>query len=82
MLEAEKQKLEGYDLNYDKYWVPINWAFALVIKARQEGLIFAENYAVKITDVSLQQFFRPPIFKFSALFVPKVVINKRFQTAS
>ncbi|VDN39108.1 unnamed protein product [Gongylonema pulchrum] len=48
--KTEKEKLEGYDLNFDKYWVPINWSFALVIKARQEGLIFAENYAIKITD--------------------------------
>ncbi|VDN27433.1 unnamed protein product, partial [Gongylonema pulchrum] len=53
LLEAEKEKLEGYDLNFDKYWVPINWSFALVIKARQEGLIFAENYAIKITDTAM-----------------------------
>lgn len=50
MMEHEKVKMDSYRLDYDKYWVPINWAFGLVVKARKDGKISSENYAVKICD--------------------------------
>lgn len=52
-MEHEKVKMDSYRLDYDKYWVPINWAFGLVVKARKDGKISSENYAVKICDVGL-----------------------------
>ncbi|KHN87218.1 Uncharacterized protein Tcan_17052 [Toxocara canis] len=50
MMDHEKAKMESYKLDYDKYWVPINWAFGLVLKARTGGKILADTYAVKICD--------------------------------
>ncbi|VDK47253.1 unnamed protein product [Anisakis simplex] len=50
MMEHEKAKFDSYKCDYDKYWVPINWAFALVIRARKDDKILADTYAVKICD--------------------------------
>ncbi|VDK45999.1 unnamed protein product [Anisakis simplex] len=44
MLESEKYRLRSYkhfeiDADYGRKWAPINWAFALVMKARKAGQI-------------------------------------------
>uniref|UniRef100_A0A0N5AJ41 Bestrophin homolog n=1 Tax=Syphacia muris TaxID=451379 RepID=A0A0N5AJ41_9BILA len=47
MQSHELEKMDSYRLDYVKYWVPINWAFALVIKARKEENIKNELFPVK-----------------------------------
>ncbi|KHN78940.1 Uncharacterized protein Tcan_03627 [Toxocara canis] len=50
MLEHEKEKLEAIRLNFDKYWVPINWIYALIFRARQEGKVPSDSFANKLCD--------------------------------
>ncbi|VDK57926.1 unnamed protein product [Anisakis simplex] len=50
MLEHEKEKLESIDINYDKYWVPINWIYALIFRARKEGKVPSDSFANKLCD--------------------------------
>lgn len=51
MLEHEKEKLLGYQLNYDKYWVPINWSYNLFFEARRAGKITSDVMTNKMCDV-------------------------------
>lgn len=53
MLKHEKEMLESVQLNFDKYWVPINWIYALVFRARDEGKIVSDSFTNKLCDVSL-----------------------------
>uniref|UniRef100_A0A0N5AR82 Bestrophin homolog n=1 Tax=Syphacia muris TaxID=451379 RepID=A0A0N5AR82_9BILA len=58
MLPEEKKKLESYkqmknfslDDNDGKYWLPLNWIFVLIMKAKQDGLIRADMWCVKLID--------------------------------
>uniref|UniRef100_A0A158R640 Bestrophin homolog n=1 Tax=Syphacia muris TaxID=451379 RepID=A0A158R640_9BILA len=50
ILEHEKNKLEKYDLKYDKYWVPINWAASIIFTARRSGRITADILVNKLMD--------------------------------
>ncbi|VDD94518.1 unnamed protein product [Enterobius vermicularis] len=50
MLPHEKDKLEAIKLHYDKYWVPINWIYALIFKARKEGHVPSDSFANKLCD--------------------------------
>lgn len=57
MLPHEKDKLEAIKLHYDKYWVPINWIYALIFKARKEGHVPSDSFANKLCDVRLHSGF-------------------------
>ncbi|MFH4975841.1 hypothetical protein AB6A40_002550 [Gnathostoma spinigerum] len=51
MMQHEKEKLEAYRIDeYDKFWVPINWAFAIVVRARKMEKIIGDTFATKICD--------------------------------
>uniref|UniRef100_A0A0N5AFL7 Bestrophin homolog n=1 Tax=Syphacia muris TaxID=451379 RepID=A0A0N5AFL7_9BILA len=50
MLLHEKEKLESIKLHYDKYWVPINWIYALIFKARKDGHVVSDSFANKLCD--------------------------------
>uniref|UniRef100_F1L9A1 Bestrophin homolog n=1 Tax=Ascaris suum TaxID=6253 RepID=F1L9A1_ASCSU len=50
LLEEEKQKLESIKLKYDKYWVPTNWIYTLIFRARREGKITHDILASKLCD--------------------------------
>ncbi|EGT33924.1 hypothetical protein CAEBREN_15400 [Caenorhabditis brenneri] len=39
MTEEEEEILETIDLDYNKYWVPINWAIGLVNRANEKGYV-------------------------------------------
>ncbi|VDM29312.1 unnamed protein product [Toxocara canis] len=56
MLEHEKEKLESIKLDYDKYWVPINWSYTHMFNARRAGKITSDVMTNKLTDVSLFMF--------------------------
>jgi len=42
LMEHEYALMEKYDNEFSKYWVPINWVFALCVKLRQEGKFAAD----------------------------------------
>ncbi|KAE9554488.1 hypothetical protein FO519_002299 [Halicephalobus sp. NKZ332] len=42
LMEHEYALMEKYDSDFSKYWVPINWVFALCVKLRQQGKITAD----------------------------------------
>uniref|UniRef100_A0A915PZ08 Bestrophin homolog n=1 Tax=Setaria digitata TaxID=48799 RepID=A0A915PZ08_9BILA len=50
MLENEQELLESIQLDYDKYWVPINWVYALIFRARKDGKIVNDAFSCKICD--------------------------------
>ncbi|VDM37902.1 unnamed protein product [Toxocara canis] len=55
MMESEKYRLRSYkhfesDADYGRNWAPINWAFTLVIKARQNGRIVSDIWTKKTCD--------------------------------
>ncbi|MFH4982638.1 hypothetical protein AB6A40_009347 [Gnathostoma spinigerum] len=50
MLENEKRKLEALKLDYDKYWVPINWAYTLNFEARKKEMCTRDVLTNKIND--------------------------------
>lgn len=52
MLEHEREKLESIKLDYDKYWVPINWSYTHMFEARRAGKITSDVMTNKLTDVS------------------------------
>ncbi|CAI4222092.1 unnamed protein product [Auanema sp. JU1783] len=39
--EHELKSLENVDLDYNKYWVPLNWAMSVCVKGHKEGRIVA-----------------------------------------
>lgn len=51
MLEDECAMLESIQINFDKYWVPINWIYALIFRARKNGQIVSDAFANKLCDV-------------------------------
>lgn len=52
MLDHEKEKLESIKLDYDKYWVPINWSYTLFFEARRAEKIASDAMTNKLCDVS------------------------------
>lgn len=40
--EHEWEMMKKYDDEFSKYWIPINWIFALCVKLRQNGKIAAD----------------------------------------
>ncbi|VDK64120.1 unnamed protein product [Anisakis simplex] len=50
MLEHEREKLESLKLDYDKYWVPINWSYTHMFNARRAGKITSDVMTNKLTD--------------------------------
>uniref|UniRef100_A0A914RZ71 Bestrophin homolog n=1 Tax=Parascaris equorum TaxID=6256 RepID=A0A914RZ71_PAREQ len=50
MLEHEREKLESIKLDYDKYWVPINWSYTHMFEARRAGKITSDVMTNKLTD--------------------------------
>ncbi|VDN52776.1 unnamed protein product [Dracunculus medinensis] len=52
MLEHEKEKIESVKLNFNKYWVPVNWIYALIFRARADGKIISDSFTNKLCDVS------------------------------
>lgn len=51
MLENECKILESIELDFDKYWVPINWTYALIYRARENDKIPNVAFAAKLCDV-------------------------------
>ncbi|VDN54825.1 unnamed protein product [Dracunculus medinensis] len=51
MLEHEKEKLLSINLDYDKYWVPINWTYNLIFDARRAQKITSDVMTNKLCDV-------------------------------
>uniref|UniRef100_F1LC61 Bestrophin homolog n=1 Tax=Ascaris suum TaxID=6253 RepID=F1LC61_ASCSU len=50
MLDHEKEKLESIKLDYDKYWVPINWSYTLFFEARRAEKIASDAMTNKLCD--------------------------------
>ncbi|MCP9256890.1 Bestrophin-1 [Dirofilaria immitis] len=50
MLENECEMLESIQLDFDKYWVPINWIYALIFRGRKDGKIVSDAFANKLCD--------------------------------
>ncbi|VDK28846.1 unnamed protein product [Gongylonema pulchrum] len=50
MLENEREMLDSIHLNFDKYWVPINWIYALIFRARNSGKIVSDSFTNKLCD--------------------------------
>ncbi|VDK47326.1 unnamed protein product [Anisakis simplex] len=50
MLEHEEAKLESISLEYDKYWVPINWSYTLFFEARRAKKIASDAMTNKLCD--------------------------------
>ncbi|VDM39547.1 unnamed protein product [Toxocara canis] len=61
MLEHEKEKLESIKLDYDKYWVPINWSYTLFFEARRANKVTSDAMANKLCDASF--FFEMKVFR-------------------
>lgn len=51
MLENEREMLDSIKINFDKYWVPINWIYALIFRARKDGKIVSDSFTNKLCDV-------------------------------
>lgn len=59
LLNEEKEKLEDMDQlkkftagdDDGKYWMPVNWAFQLVIEARRSGYIKTDIWCCKLLEV-------------------------------
>lgn len=54
MNKDEYDKFKKYllreDYNNGRYWVPLNWAFSLVIQARKDGKIKSDIWTAKLCD--------------------------------
>uniref|UniRef100_A0A183EB92 Bestrophin homolog n=1 Tax=Gongylonema pulchrum TaxID=637853 RepID=A0A183EB92_9BILA len=50
MTAREMKKLSDIDLEYDKYWVPINWTFTLFHNARRAKKISSDVMTNKLCD--------------------------------
>lgn len=52
MLQHEREKLLLIHLDYNKYWVPINWTYTLFFVARRAGKITSDVMTNKLCDVT------------------------------
>ncbi|MFH4983138.1 hypothetical protein AB6A40_009847 [Gnathostoma spinigerum] len=50
MLDHEREKYESIQLDYDKYWVPVNWTYILVFEARRRSMITSDIMCHKVCD--------------------------------
>uniref|UniRef100_A0A1I7XJB1 Bestrophin homolog n=1 Tax=Heterorhabditis bacteriophora TaxID=37862 RepID=A0A1I7XJB1_HETBA len=50
MMPHEKENFDGIQYNYNKYFLPFNWAWALIYRARQEGLIESDYYVTVLSE--------------------------------
>ncbi|PIO73279.1 bestrophin-3 domain protein [Teladorsagia circumcincta] len=50
MMPHEKENFDGIQYKYNKYFLPFNWAWALIYKARQEGLIESDYYVTVLSE--------------------------------
>ncbi|VDM96753.1 unnamed protein product [Onchocerca ochengi] len=50
LLDNEREMLESIQLNFDKYWVPFNWIYALIFRGRKDGKIVSDAFANKLCD--------------------------------
>ncbi|VDK46031.1 unnamed protein product [Anisakis simplex] len=50
LLREEKEKLDAIKVEYDKYWAPTNWIYALIFRARKAGKITHDIMASKLCD--------------------------------
>ncbi|EGT33561.1 hypothetical protein CAEBREN_08664 [Caenorhabditis brenneri] len=50
MMPHEKANFDQIQYNYNKYFLPFNWAWALVYNARKEGLIEGDYYVTVISE--------------------------------
>nr|CRZ25109.1 Bm2641 [Brugia malayi] len=51
MSENEYEILKSTQPDFDKYWVPINWIYALIFRGRKSGKIISDAIACKLCDV-------------------------------
>ncbi|XGW16078.1 hypothetical protein V3C99_001490 [Haemonchus contortus] len=50
MMPHEKENFDGIQYNYNKYFLPFNWAWALIYRARQEGMIESDYYVTVLSE--------------------------------
>ncbi|EYC27088.1 hypothetical protein Y032_0009g518 [Ancylostoma ceylanicum] len=50
MMPHEKENFDGIQYNYNKYFLPFNWAWALIYRARMEGLIESDYYVTILSE--------------------------------
>ncbi|CAJ0599964.1 unnamed protein product [Cylicocyclus nassatus] len=50
MMPHEKENFDGIQYNYNKYFLPFNWAWALIYRARKEGLIESDYYVTILSE--------------------------------
>ncbi|RCN36290.1 Bestrophin [Ancylostoma caninum] len=50
MRPHEKENFDGIQYNYNKYFLPFNWAWALIYRARMEGLIESDYYVTILSE--------------------------------
>lgn len=57
MMPHEKENFDGIQYKYNKYFLPFNWAWALIYRARAEGLIESDYYVTILSEVGLKGVF-------------------------
>ena len=55
MTEGEKQKYDELSTKFNKYFLPIQWAYSLLFEARQSGKLAADLMLNEIIKVRLAQ---------------------------
>lgn len=50
MMPHEKENFDGIQYKYNKYFLPFNWAWALIYRARAEGLIESDYYVTILSE--------------------------------
>ncbi|WKX99623.1 hypothetical protein Q1695_014478 [Nippostrongylus brasiliensis] len=50
MMPHEKENFDGIQYKYNKYFLPFNWAWALIYRARMEGLIEGDYYVTILSE--------------------------------
>jgi hypothetical protein len=70
LLEHEKKALDEVQIPYEKYWLPVQWASALLVQAREEGKISGDPTLCAVMEVRITSFsplfFKRPRFVLSA----------------
>ncbi|KJH46881.1 bestrophin-1 domain protein [Dictyocaulus viviparus] len=50
MMPHEKENFDEIQYNYNKYFLPFNWAWALIYRARKEGFIESDYYVTVLSE--------------------------------
>ncbi|VDM61422.1 unnamed protein product [Angiostrongylus costaricensis] len=50
MMPHEKENFDEIQYNYNKYFLPFNWAWALIYRARMEGYIESDYYVTILSE--------------------------------